>query len=146
MSCHGRLVHNDACAVPPSKRNEVGPHPTDALTQAPEGVAAEDGGGRFGIYVAAATATRTTLSAKPESVSEALQRHLLPEFVTGSRCAWANWRGLPRETIPAKHRSQSRPSASTRPGLRCCTDSVSVQRERHDLRFPGLELRNEVPC
>ena len=50
---------------------------------------------------------------------DARQRHLLPEFVTGGRCALANWRGLPRETIPAKHRSQSRPSASIRPGLRC---------------------------
>ena len=67
MSCHGRLVHNGACAVPPSKRDEVGPHPTDALTQASEGVAAEEGGGRFGIYAAEATAAGETLSAMRDS-------------------------------------------------------------------------------
>ena len=27
-----------------------------------------------------------------------------------------------------------------------CTDSVPVQQERHDLRFPGLGQRKEVPC
>ena len=70
MSCHGRLVHNGACgacAVPPSKRDEVGPHPTDALTQASEGVAAEEGGGRFGIYAAEVTAAGETLSAMRDS-------------------------------------------------------------------------------